>query len=160
MTTYVVSSTQTIGTYNIAIKAGIWEIRMVQINFSSRTGAAYPFVGLCHPPGTTMSGGSAMAVTPTRQNAPAASATAQQGPRAATFSTTPVCVSSTVLPPGAVVSSSGTTTITQYPGANAQMSFVLPTIIAPGGVINFQGFFLDTVTADIYFEELRLTGSY
>lgn len=160
MTTYVVSSTQTVPTLNILIKAGIYEIRMVQINFSSRTGAAYPFIGMCYPPGTTMTGGSAMTVTPTRQNAPAASATAQQGPQSMTFSTTPVYVSSTVLPPGAVVTSSGTSTITTYPGANAQMSFALPTIIAPGGVINFNGGFLDTVTADIYFEELRLSGSY
>lgn len=168
MTSYLVRYDQTTGITGIAIKAGLYEMRLAQINFWGYSGAAQVFTANYFSPGTTISGGSAIPVVPLRQNAPAASATAQEG-ASLTFSPqqglspwfTGTCIGATVLPPGLNATVSGTTVIVTTTGSTAQMSFPLPTIIAPGAVFLLTNNALaQNQGAEIAFEELRLSGSY
>ena len=164
MTSYLVRYNQTTGITKIVIKAGIYEMRMAQINFWGYSGTAQIFTANYLSVGTTISGGTAIDVVPLRQNAPTASATAQQGP-SISFSPqqglspwfTGTMIGSAVLPPGS--STSGTITVNS--GSTAQMSFPLPTILSPGAVFVLTNNSLaQNQGAEIYFEELRLSGSY
>jgi hypothetical protein len=168
MTSYLVRYDQTTGITGIAIKAGLYEMRMAQINFWGYSGAAQIFTANYLAAGTTISGGSALPVVPLRQSAPAASATAQQG-SSLTFSPQQGIspwfygqnIGGTVLPPGLTATASGTSVIVTTTGSTAQMTFPLPTIIAAGAVfLLVNNSLAQNQGAEIYFEELRLAGSY
>jgi hypothetical protein len=158
MTSYLVRYDQTSGITRIVIKAGLYEIRMAQINFWGYAGVNL-YSAFLYDPGATVSGASAIPVVELRQNAPVASATAQQG-SSVTLTGTARYIGGTVLPPGSVTSP-GSPPITTFPGSTAQMTFPLPTIVAPGGLFVLTGAsYVPTIGAEIYFEELRLAGSY
>jgi PPE-repeat protein len=158
MTSYFVSSAQTAG-FAIAVRAVTYELRIAQIDLVGYTGGGFTVLAFRHE-NSTLSGGTSIGVAPLHQGAPAASATAMVGSSLA-FSGTSKLVGSAYLPPANSSAIDGTSVITTYSGSSAQIVSPLTLTIAPGSVLHVAGAFnVNTGFCDIYFEELRLAGSY
>lgn len=164
MTAYYVTSTGSSAT-DIAIRAVTYEIRITSVlvwNVAS-TGVG---LHLYRHEVSTLSGGTAVDVVPLYQGAPAASATAQVGsPPTLSFSGTSRICGSTYMAPGENSSVSGTYVINTFPGSTSQVTPPLTLTVSPGSVFNVgtgsAGFGLSSNSiCQIWFEELRLAGSY
>lgn len=166
MTGYIISSGQTTAT-SMSLLAVTYEIRISLISFWSYGGGQV--FNVTRHEGTTVSGGSAVDVVPCKQGGPAASATAKLG--TLTFTGTSKVVGSTYLTPGqnSQITETGVSTITYYTGSTSTINAPLTMTIQPGSAIHVGGGFEGTtqfggLNADvgclIYFEELRLAGSY
>lgn len=153
MTAYLVSSTL----QTVAIRAVTYELRITQVTASSLLTAASLIITSRHE-GSTLSGGSAADIMPLYQGAPAASATANHG-TSLTFSGTNRFLASTILSNGANTQVIGYTPVTTAQGANAQIISPLTLTIAPGSVFHVTHQFSGPLTR-IFFEEIRLAGSY
>jgi hypothetical protein len=144
---------------SLYLQAGIYEVRIAQVTLWCSTVNAAELYTAYRYEGGSASGGTSMPVIALRQGAPAASATAGGG--AVSYTGTQRAINATVLPPGAVSTTIGTTPTQTHPGSTAQMQFPLPTIIAPGSFFSVTGDFSGPGTGlEMYFEELRLKGSY
>ena len=139
----------------VSITAVTWPIRIAQVLlWSGASDNSQPIVSVRYEGGVA-SGGSSAPLVALRQGAPAATATARVG--ALTFTGTRRVLNTTVQPPGRVTE--GTTS--SVSGAATQMEFPLTTVIVPGSTFAItSGWFSTIGGCDIYFEELRLFGSY
>lgn len=140
----------------IGVRAVTYEIRITQVSIFCSGAGAYITTAVRHET-SSLSGGSTADVVPLHQGAPAASATARAG--SLTFSGTAKVVGSTYVPPGqnTVILAYGTDTIHQ--GSTAQITSPLTLTVAPGSVFHVTPVGAAT-TVQVYFEELRLPGSY
>lgn len=171
MTGYYVCYDQSVNDADIAIRAGTYELRVASIAFWNNGTGGYVFNVNRHE-ASSLGGGAALDVVPMRQGAPVASCTARVG-TTLTFSGTNKVVGSTYVPPGETSSvyTSGmvVAVLHTYPGSSAQAQQPLPLTIAPGSVLHIAGGFSEstqftslgtTLGCNIYFDELRLPGSY
>lgn len=158
MTSYLVRHDQTGSYSDVAVAVGTYAVRLVAVSFWSYTGGGITFQMFRYDVGT-MSGGKAVNVVTLRQGATAASATARIGNLTFTGGPGKQC-GATYVGPGAVSTSAGTSTITAYPGATGSLQFPLTTVCAPGSVFTINGFHNTLTGCEVYFEELRLAGSY
>lgn len=154
MTSYLVRFDQS-GSFvgATAITVGAYPIRISQVNMWCRAGGGQAYYAHRYEGGTA-SGGSAVNVVALRQGAPAASATARVG--TVTLTGTARFLGGAYVAPGSITSG----TVTSFPGSTAQITFPLTTIVAPGSVFTVEGGFTNSLGCEIYFEELRLAGSY
>lgn len=160
MTAYLVRWNQAtaVSGNSIAIRAVTYELRISQVNFWSWGGSGV--YQIFRHETSTLSGGTSTPVVPLRQGAPAATCTASTG--VLTTSGTRRVLGSAYLPPGSQSSPVGASVITTYPGSTAQIQPPLTLTVLPGSVFRVGGptFAMQpTVGCEIYFEELRLTGS-
>lgn len=159
MTAYLVRYDQSpVGWTDVAFKAGSYECRLVQVNLFGSYSAGTTWSAVRYESGT-MSGGTTIPIVALRQGAPACTAAAMFG-NALTFTGTARTVGGVYLPPGEVSTSTGTSVINTFPGASAQITFPLTTIVSPGTVFTVHGAANNVFGCDVYFEELRLSGSY
>jgi hypothetical protein len=142
---------------DVAIMAVTYEIRITQVLFFAVAGGGEVVYTVRHE-GSTLSGGTTIDIVPLHQGAPAASATAMAG-TSLSYSGIAKIVGSTYVPPATTASIVGTTVITNFPGSTAQIQSPLTLTVAPGSVFATTGVTSSTVV-QIYFEELRLAGSY
>ena len=146
--------------WSMAIRAVTYEIRISQILLYS-TGSGGTIVRAIRHESSTLTrgaGGGVLDVVPLYQGAPAASTTGMWG--ALNFTGTPKVVGSTYLPPGENSDVVGTTVIHTFPGSTSQIQSPLTLTVAPGSVLEVIGDNEVAGTCQIYFEELRLAGSY
>lgn len=154
MTTYNVT---TIGVTDGAILAGSYEVRLVAITAynSSIYNSVYVTVARHEP--ATISGGTAVPITPLRQGAPAASATAKQGTGLTVSGTSKTLQIFALNAASLVEIGAGVQTVTV---ASANFQPALATTIAPGSALHVSGMVDGYCICNIFFEELRLAGSY
>jgi hypothetical protein len=148
---YTTSSGQDLG-----ILAGTYEMRILLVNFCTVSGGDVVVKTFRHT-GSTLSGGSAADIVPLHQGAPAASATARAG--SLTFSGTAQCTGSAFIPTAQSSVIYNTTVITTYGGASGQSQSPLTLTVTPGSVFHVSGP-VGALQAQVWFEELRLPGSY
>ncbi|HEX4395435.1 MAG TPA: hypothetical protein VH084_28475 [Mycobacterium sp.] len=162
MTAYVVRHDQS-ASPSISILAVTWPIRLASITFWSYLTTIAELANVFRYDSGVASGGAVAPVIPMRQGAPAATATARIG--TLTLTGTFHYINSTAISPGQTESviTVGTTLINvhTYGGSTAQIQFPLTTVISPGSslVVNCS-IFGSRTGCEIYFEELRLQGSY
>lgn len=149
MSTYSVYSNSDAG-----IKAVAYEVRISQVVVYSDSPFGY-FIRICRYDSGTLSGTSVTPI-PLRQGAPAASATAVSG---VTVSGTQRTIQLFFIGPGETLATPSSSAV--YHGASAQFQPPLAVTISPGSVFVVNGQPSDgTMATTIYFEELRLAGSY
>jgi hypothetical protein len=149
---------------SIAIRAVNYEIRLNIVNIWTWTGA-----GVCkiyRHENSTITGGTTIPIAALRHGAPAASATAKLGVVGSglTLTGTQRVLGSTYVATGETSSIVGTSVINTYPGQTGQLQSPLTLTITPGSVLRIGppagGPIIDYANGvEIYFEELRLTGS-
>lgn len=153
MSTYVVYAGG--GFTTAAVKANTYELRIAQVSINSGS-QSFGFVLFSRYVGGSISGGPAASCNPIRQGSPAVSATAAVG--SFTPSGTQQYINDIFVAPGEIYDY---VSDASYPGATASFESPLALTISPGSVFCVYGSWFDTsVSASIYFEELRLAGSY
>jgi hypothetical protein len=141
---------------DLAIRAVTYEIRITQVNLVCYAGGSEVILLNRHE-SSTLSGGSVADIVPLYQGAPAASATARSG--SLTFSGTNKIVGSAFVGSGTDVSTIYYTAIINNHGSNAQIAPPLTLTVLPGSVLHVSGVTSGTI-AQVFFEEMRLPGSY
>ena len=154
MTGYLVTS----GLQHVAVRAVNYELRITQISFWSTSVSASVMSTFRHE-GSTLSGGGAVDVAPLYEGAPAASATANAG-ASLTFSGTNKILGSTIIGRGALTQSIGYVNVVTIQGSSAQIVTPLTLTVAPGSVLHVSGQLSTGIFTKIFFEEIRLPGSY
>lgn len=152
MTSYLAVATGV----DLAIRAVTYELRITLVNLTCFGGGSN-IVKTARHDVSSLSGGSVVDVVPLYEGAPAASATARSG--SLTFSGTQEFMSSCFVPPGTTTSTIGFTNIAIYGGSNAQIQPELTLTVSPGSVFHVSGATAGTIV-QVYFEEIRLVGSY
>jgi hypothetical protein len=142
----------------LAIRAVTYEIRIASVNLMCYAGGIELVTTHRHEV-SSLGGGTAADVAPLYQGAPAATATARSGTSALTFSGTDRIVGSAFVPQGNSTAVIGLYTVVTQHGSNAQIQTPLTLTVAPGSVYHVKGITTGTVV-QVFFEELRLVGSY
>jgi hypothetical protein len=145
--------------YVIGIKPNTYEMRFTQL-VAANIGTNYIEIDFYRQTGSTLSGGSAVTPTPLRDGAQPCSATARYGAS--------LTVSGTALPLFLVYENSASGSVSYYGGLESESagavtgSSPLPITVAPGGVfyVTFSSAYTLYTYVTIFFEELRLQGSY
>lgn len=147
----------------LAVRAGSYELRLVEFSVTSSKTDPY-YVYLIRYDSSALTGGSAVPITPLRQGAPAASATSRGGYLGSGSNINPSgtaqYINYTMLSPGGSVTadaSTGYNPIYKTTGTSTSFSPPLPITVKPGGILVVLGW---PITCTIFFEELRLAGSY
>lgn len=159
MTSYYVMSAGTfdspsVGT-SLAIRAVTYELLISKINVLATSGGSTNITATRRE-SSTLSGGTAVTVAPLHQGAPAASATVRVGSSLA-FSGTAKIISTGYIGPA----SSYSYPIELHNGATASVSIPVTLTIAPGSVLQVSASLNGYSTwCEVYFEEMRLAGSY
>ena len=143
---------------SLAINVGVYEIRIasIQIYSASSNGT---FVGVYRYDAARASSGTSQLVVPLRQGAPAASSTSIFGNSLSISSGNYELLNEVYVPPGAVTPGSATY-YTTYPGSATQIQSPLTYTVGPGGVLYITGLIAGSLACNVFFEELRLAGSY
>lgn len=141
-----------------ALQAVTYELKIVQINFW-QTGPA-SWLKIYRSSSSMTTDGDSIPVFPLRQGAPAASAKASVGSSVRSGST---LVGELLIGPGGETNG----TVAMLVGANAQFSTPVTMTLKPGHTLYIAGLVVDAlnfnssdVRAIVYFEEIRLLGSY
>lgn len=154
MTSYYVNSALATG-LQLAIRAVTYELRIIQINVLATSGGGTNIFTYRRDT-STLSGGTAVAVAPLHQGAPAASAIARVGNSLAVSGTAKLISTGYIGP-----ASSYSYPIELHNGATAAVSIPVTFTIAPGSVLQVNAAWNLTATwCEVYFEEMRLPGSY
>lgn len=142
---------------DIGIKAVTYAVRIVQIIYYN-TSTTNSWVDLYRHEGSTLSGGTATAIAPLRTGSPAATALAQVG--TLTLSGATRRISTQYLDPGSTATADGPYVIGYSNAASASFDTPISGVVAqPGQVIRITGV-TSVAVANIYFEELRIPGTY
>lgn len=139
----------------LVLVAGIYELRIISVNFVSDATAGV-WVSTNTNTGGSASGGSVTQVVKLRPGSPAASATARDG--ATVSGGTTLKYTNTYINPTTSVTYSGGGTWT---GSTGSIESPLTTTVPPGSMFIVNGLSqAGYLFATVYFEELRLAGSY
>lgn len=139
----------------LVLVPGLYELRIMSVEFVSDASAGV-WVGYYSNTGGSVSGGTNTTVGKLRSSSPAASATCRNG--ASVSGGSAARLGLTYVNPTTSVTYSGGGSWT---GSTAQVQTPLTTTVAPGSILYVTGLSSPGyLWATVYFEELRLAGSY